>query len=324
MNLKNSLVYILLFLGLAISAAVSSISFAILNMSSGLGIGIILLEALIAAIFFHLNLNKKLYFGSIIILLVSGSILSFILYPRYDLVYFILYLSLISLGLIFAILIVTVWEKQIISNKKQGLLKKLMKSLRENNFQEVLDYSNRILEIDSNNYWALSSKAGSLKMLGNYHDALEICNSFIEKNPKDRNFLNLKVDCLINLNQIEEAEEVNQKILSKNSKDMVAISNKAQILYVKGFYNESLKYFEKYLKNNYDKERWIFMGLKPMKMIPVPKEIAKIWLSKGLAHKNLQQYSKALESFNKALEFDPDSLEAQKNKDEVSGLLQGI
>jgi tetratricopeptide (TPR) repeat protein len=65
------------------------------------------------------------------------------------------------------------------------------------------------------------------------------------------------------------------------------------------------------------------MGLKPVKLISVPEVRAKTWINKGEAHKNLQQYSEALESFNKALEFNQDSEEAQKNKDEVLGMING-
>jgi tetratricopeptide (TPR) repeat protein len=102
---------------------------------------------------------------------------------------------------------------------------------------------------------------------------------------------------------------------------MIALANQGQILLERGLYQESIENFENALKRIPNKEKFSLRGLKLMKLISVPEEVAKMWIGKGKAHKNLQQYSEALESFNKALEFNPDSEEAKKNKDEVLGIL---
>lgn len=297
-----------------VTAILLTISLIFDKFLTGLFVSIVVI--VLGVVFYNIS-TKSRYLIFVSIIIVVGLILDALLNETYSLMDIFIYFYFIASALLLAFLTTLSWEKS-------TLLKKLMKSLRGNNFQEVLDCSNRLLEIDSENYLALASKAGSLKMLGKYHDSLKICNSFLEKKPNDFNFLNLKVDALINLKKIDEAEEVNNKILSKNSKDLIAISNKAQILFEKGYYQDSIDNFEKSVKMMDNKEKWIFVGLKPQKMIPVTSEIVRMWIMKGEAHKNLQQYPEALESFNKALEFDSDSLEAQKNKDEVSGLLQGI
>jgi len=242
-----------MFLALLIDARIISI----FDLPSGFVLlmwGVLILDLILYNAFFSMKLGKKLYLSVVTVLLILIAITCNLVYGIYYSLN-IFYLALIITGLIIALLCTILWDKKL-----------LLKYIRDNDFQKVLVHSNKMLKGDPNNYFALSSKANALRMIGKYSDALEVCESFLEKNSSDWYLLNIKVDVLINLQQLDEAEEINEKLLLKDSKDMFALENKGQILFERGLYQESIEYFEDALNKMPDKRKMGINGIKTRKI----------------------------------------------------------
>lgn len=237
------------------------------------------------------------------LILVWGSILVIIsTYPIFSMEIF---LFSISAGLIFAFLTRNDREKSFI-------FKENMELINSRKYNEANENLNKLLEKYPNDRLILLNKISILIFNNDYSELLSVSNKILEKHPKDSYALNAKAHALIELGKYEEADTIVNNVLEKEKNNETALANKGEILSNKGNHAEAIEYYDKALKNFPDKQKPKFLGLNLIVLVPVDQEIAKIWISKGQAHKNLSEFSEALESFNQALILDPDSSEAKK------------
>lgn len=255
------------------------------------------------------NPDKKIYFSTVIIILFLFTALNSILNQNYSLSYILPSFA----GVIIALDYVNKW-KRIISLRKSSHL------VKEGKIEEALPYLDNILKSDPQHFSALYTKAAAFNKIGKYEESMELTDKILKKNPENEYAMNLKSNSLIKLEKYDEAMEIIDKILKKNSKNEIALANKALTLSKQGNYQDSIMYYEKALEKMSTKMKLKFNG-RFIRTIISPSQLAGVWFEKGKAHQELQQYKKALECYNKALNIYPDSKEAVNSKDEVTNLI---
>ena len=181
-----------------------------------------------------------------------------------------------------------VFTLSIITRLEYWILIKESNALRdEGKYQESLYYLDKLSELGVNNLWTLYRKAAVLGRMGKYQDSLELTNKILKKEPKFGQ----------------------------------ALASKASVFFKQGDYQKAITYYEDALGKISTKGKWKLKGVTPIQVVALPRELAEIWVAKGKAHQKLQQYSEALECFDKALELRPDYDDVLKAKGEVLKLI---
>jgi tetratricopeptide (TPR) repeat protein len=154
-------------------------------------------------------------------------------------------------------------------------------------YNEAIECSNRVLELDPNSTDNLNNKAWALNALKKYNEALECSNKALELDPNSAWAFTNKAWALNGLKRHDEALECSNKALELDQiqYNFPAWNNKAVALSGLKKYDEALECNNKALEIN-PKNEWA-------------------WLVKGLILNGLKKYHEALECSNKALEFDP-------------------
>lgn len=120
----------------------------------------------------------------------------------------------------------------------------------------------------------------------------------------------IRSQSLSKLGKNDEALEIVEEILEKSPKNQGVMSftlaTKGDILFEKENYPESIRCYDETLIKDPSKMIRFRQGLSVLYLCPLDSQTAELWFNKGKAHQKLQQYDKALECFNKALELDPD------------------
>ena len=189
------------------------------------------------------------------------------------------------------------------------------------NYPDANECFDKFLEIDPENVHAYSVillKTTGLFILKEYQEQLELSNKLIErsKNSLEKLYaLNIKANALLKLEQYDESESIIDNILNEDPESESALANKATILLEHGNYQEAIDYYENSLEV-YDKKLSEHNSKITQNNVLLPEKIrdnilSQIWVNKGKAHQKLQETTKALECFNKALKLDKDK-EAQK------------
>jgi tetratricopeptide (TPR) repeat protein len=184
------------------------------------------------------------------------------------------------------------------------------------NYQDANECFDKFLEIDPemfHTYSVILLKTTGLFILKEYQKQLELSNMLIgsSKNSLEKLFaLNIKANALLKLEQYDESESIIDNILIEDPESESALANKANILLEHENYKEAIDYYENSLEV-YDKKFSEHNSNIIQNNVLLPEKISdnilsEIWVNKGKAHQKLQETSKALECFNKALRLDKD------------------
>ena len=192
-------------------------------------------------------------------------------------------------------------------------------------FDDVLVCINKALEIEPENYGFLGNKAVTLHKLGRTDDALECIDKALKINQKDAGLWYQKG---ILTKDFNEAVKYFDKALKFNPDLVEALCNKGANLSNIGKYDEAMKIFDEVEKKceKYDNCEIISMnkGI-TLSKIGKSKEAIKYFGKAielnprhtgayiGVAYRKLKQYEKEQEDYKKALELDPNLVEAMLN-----------
>lgn len=254
------------------------------------------------------NYNNKIYYGVVIIVL---AVFSYILAAPLDLDIIESFIFPILGALVLAVVMDNYLEKY-------AMIRKSLSMIGMDKFQESIDNSNKILESYPEDYGGLLVKAYALRWLKRYQEQLEISDKLLEKRlnkSKKIVALNSKTDALLRLKRYDEAEELVENILKKYPENEAALSHKAYLLSKQGNYLDAIEYYENSLEKM-DKLLLKHKKSRLAKIMPLTYGLGEIWVNKGKTHQKLQQYTEALDSFNKALELEPDYEPAKRAKEE--------
>jgi len=108
----------------------------------------------------------------------------------------------------------------------------------ENKYEEALEAFNKVLEMNSEDEFALSKKGLALGRLGKHEEALEAFNMALKANPKNKSAISNKGAALGILGKYEEALETLNLALEINPKHESALFNKGLTLGNLGKYKE--------------------------------------------------------------------------------------
>jgi tetratricopeptide (TPR) repeat protein len=226
------------------------------------------------------------------------------------------------------------------NSEAQNLSKQIQKMIEQEQYEEALIYINKAIAIDRNNdeFWYYKSLV--FNCLGkNKHQALDLIDKAIELNPYEGIYFYQQSYCLSNIGlnnealksinkaihlqsddevlyslyeksnllcSFEEYEEalilVNQSI-ELDPNEFLFLEHKGYILYHLGEYNEALIFLDKAIELEAESDSaWFIRGL--------VLSHTKAWLF-------FDRKDEALESFNKAININPNNSEYLKFKDEI-------
>ncbi len=260
------------------------------------------------------NYNKILYVITTTVLLFLSTIVYSILIPNNALISFVIYFPFIA-GVLSAIAIAT-YSLEIEKLMNEGLI-----LLKKKNYSEALEKFDRVLELNSKYYAARFNRANILYDLEKYDEALDEADELLDRDKNDLLALNIRSQSLLKLGEKDEALEIVEGILENPPKNQGAIAitivNKGEILFEMGNYLEAISCYDEALVKIPSKKALFRQGFRFTYLCFFDNQIAEIWFKKGKAHQKLQQYSEALECFNKALKLDPDSEDAKNTREEI-------
>jgi hypothetical protein len=187
-------------------------------------------------------------------------------------------------------------------------------------YEESLEVSNKVLEMNPKDESALTNKGIALGNLGRYEEALEAFNKALEINPEDEYVLSIKGLTLIYLGRYEEALDAFEKTLKTNPQNGFALSRKGVVLLSLDRYEEALDALNKALEIKSRDDYALlnkgvalgFMGRHEEALDAINKSLEinpmdyKALLYKGIALGALKRNAEALEAFEEALEISPD------------------
>jgi tetratricopeptide (TPR) repeat protein len=177
-------------------------------------------------------------------------------------------------------------------------------------YKEALEYFNQAAKLTPKNGIIYFNKGIALDKLGKYQEAisefdkaLEFFNDISNKKTRGKflTTLNRQALSLISLNRYEEALNNYNKVIELNSLNFRAYIGKGDVLYHLKRYNEAI--------NEYD----IVLSMLPNDNIKT-EHLFGVYNNKGVAFLALGRYEEAIDNYNKAIEFEPDHIEANANK----------
>jgi tetratricopeptide (TPR) repeat protein len=200
------------------------------------------------------------------------------------------------------------------------------------NYQESIKCYDIVLEIDRNYpiAWSLDDKGKSLSVLGRNEEAIKFHDLAIKSDQKNVDSWVYKGIVLQELNRPEEATLCFDQARNIDSEYPIELAwnNKGEALFIKGKYNEAIKYYDEALRINPKKaESWYNKGLALFqlndfkeaiiifdKALVIRPNYAEVLFYKGVALYDLENYREALDCFDKALELDPTNIYSLVNK----------
>lgn len=171
-------------------------------------------------------------------------------------------------------------------NDKIESLDKFASGLQKNEkYENAIKYYDKILEIDSSNTDALSSKGHCFFMLSKYGEALECYDNLLEINPYDEYCYSSKGHVCFRMGKYDEAIKCYDKLLELNPNYSNAYLYKVDALIEMGKEDDAVDCFKKSLNGNLD-------------FVPLLFEI-------GLKFRWIRKYEAALKCYDKLLEIKP-------------------
>ena len=112
----------------------------------------------------------------------------------------------------------------------QNLLDSAMMMINNSQYEEALDYLDKILVIDENNLQALSNKGGVLIKLKKYADAIEYFDRVLAIKPDFVEALNNKAIALYSLGNYDDASNVLIQAVNLDPNNQLTIKNMGSII----------------------------------------------------------------------------------------------
>ena len=182
-----------------------------------------------------------------------------------------------------------------ISSDVNSLFGTALSSYKIRQFSEVVDASNKVLQIEPNNVTAQFLKGLSLYNIENYNIAHKSFQQLIQLDPNNTKSLYYDGLSLYNLNRYNDAISEFNRVLALEPSNTHALFYKGLSLYNLDRYNEAIMQFNRVL------------ALEPSN--------TNALLYKGLSLYNLDRYNEAIAYYEKVLELDPNNLNATKEKE---------
>jgi tetratricopeptide (TPR) repeat protein len=157
--------------------------------------------------------------------------------------------------------------------------------------EEAIECYNKALEINPRIKSALINKCIALHKIGRFDEELKCIDKGLERYPKDAEFWNFKSRTFYDLSKFDDVLVCINKALEIEPENYGFLGNKAVILHKLGRTDDALECIDKALKIN--------------------QKDAGLWYQKGRITKD---FNEAIKCFDKALEFDPDLVEALCDK----------
>lgn len=110
-------------------------------------------------------------------------------------------------------------------NEIQDLLDNAMTMINNSQYEEALNYLDRILAIDENNLQALTDKGGVLVKLKRYDEAIEYFDKALEIKPDFVEALNNKAIALYGMDNYDDASDVLLQALNLDPNNPLTIKN---------------------------------------------------------------------------------------------------
>ncbi|RLI18219.1 hypothetical protein DRO49_02530 [Candidatus Bathyarchaeota archaeon] len=211
-------------------------------------------------------------------------------------------------------------------------------------YNEAIECFNKAIEINPECEEAWYNKGVALDDLGKHHEAIKCYDKVIEEiNPESEEAWYNKGITLVKLGKYKEAIECFERTIEKNPKDEGAWINKGAALIVLGKPEKAVECFDEviYKINPESEEAWVNKGVSLFNLGRYEEAIAcydrvirkinpeseKAWLNKGIAlgmrcHRFVEEdlmeeaekcIKQALECFKKAIQIDPQDIDALKN-----------
>ncbi|HEX6293922.1 MAG TPA: tetratricopeptide repeat protein, partial [Nitrososphaeraceae archaeon] len=168
------------------------------------------------------------------------------------------------------------------------------KSKLESIYDKSIAFSDKSLELNSENMNSWYNKGIALSNLGRYDDAIKCYDKVIEINPSFLHVWNSKGDALIHLRKFQEAVKCYERVLEIDPNNIIASYNKGLALRRLGKYLEAIMCYDKVIKND-------------------PTNI-DVLISKGYALERLGKLEEAIICYDKVMGTDPKNTEALNAK----------
>ena len=186
-------------------------------------------------------------------------------------------------------------------------------------YYRAIDYLNLSMEMRDNQSEALYYEAGSYFELKNFEDAIESIDSALEIDSNDARFYSLKAKCFSRLNDNDKAVEYFNKALDLNSKNTDVFIAVGDFYHENGDFDNALKYYDEAIEvdgegieallaksglyaelEEWEKSEECFLEIHKR-----TGDSLEYFSQRGSYLLSKKDYEGALESFDKALEFNP-------------------
>ncbi len=232
-------------------------------------------------------------------------------------------------NLLFTLFFLISWIPNVIC-QDDPLLQSAYEKLNARDFDGAIIDFNQLISIKSNNVEALCGRAEARIDLGNYTEALKDAEQAISFDPNNSKAISLKGEAQFNLKDYDNSLKTFDLALQKNNPPSMALIGRAKVLNQLGNTKDAYKILDDAIGHNpsnpdfyyargilnstkekYSKALQDFEKTVRLKADYNPFGIA---LNVGIAHLNLEENDKAIESLNKALELDPRSAAAYQTR----------
>ena len=209
--------------------------------------------------------------------------------------------------LISIVLSLVIYQTAYSQTDEESLMEKAIDAIFDSQFEEAIEYFDKILEKDPQNTKALTNKGVALGSLGRTLEAISQFDKALEIDPNSINALNNKGAALVELGKYDEALLYFDRILVIDPEEQSTINAKKIILnrdiislledginaVLDSQFEEAIEYFDKILERD-------------------PQNIEAL-INKGVALGKLERDSEAIYQFDQVLEIDQNNTDALNN-----------
>jgi tetratricopeptide (TPR) repeat protein len=183
---------------------------------------------------------------------------------------------------------------QIDINNYNALTNKGIAHAEVGEYEEAFRYYNKVLASDQSNIYALNNKGAAYIDLSNYEEAIRNYNKVLAIDENNTYAIHDKGVALHNLGKYEEAINHYDKVLDIEDNDIDALNNKGNALADLGKHEAAFRYYDKVLAID-------------------PNDINALY-SKGFSLSSLGKYEQAIGYYDKVLAIDPNDINALYSK----------
>lgn len=165
--------------------------------------------------------------------------------------------------------------------------------------EEAIAKYNEVLDVDGNYHQAWTNRGYALAGLGDYTQMLSSCRSATIIDPQAVYAWNCQGEALHNLKQFEEAIAAYDKAIALDPADPVFWINKSESLLASENFEQALNASQTAI------ERLEILEAEQTGSESVMSELAIAWSTRGRVLQKTEQYSNALEAYEKSLAYNP-------------------